>query len=33
MGLFILGVGVWAWSEKETLSNLSKLTRKLIKQL
>ncbi|XP_021957231.1 tetraspanin-5 [Folsomia candida] len=27
MGLFILGVGVWAWSEKETLSNLSKLTR------
>jgi hypothetical protein len=27
LGLFILGVGVWAWSEKETLSNLSKLTR------
>ncbi|CAG7838311.1 unnamed protein product [Allacma fusca] len=27
LGLFILGVGVWAWSEKETLSNLSRLTR------
>jgi len=22
-----LGVGVWAWSEKDTLSNLSRLTK------
>ena len=27
IGLFILTVGVWAWSEKETLSNLTRLTR------
>lgn len=23
----MLGIGVWAWIEKETLSNLSRLTR------
>jgi len=27
LGLLVLGVGFWAWSEKETLSNLSRLTR------
>lgn len=26
MGLSILGIGVWAWTEKDTFNNLSRLT-------